>query len=86
MDNRADGYFKNLEYFQISGHKAASFEETAEDAALQRDVRAGSRDADPVVWLVSEMVFVVLNGFAILEKKQIEVNCLENTASGFNHC
>ena len=41
MDNRADGYFKNLEYFQISGHKAAAYEGTAEDAlALQNQIVA----------------------------------------------
>ena len=52
VDNRNNSYFKNLEYLQISGHKAASFEGTGEDAALQRDVQAGSREADLVVRLV----------------------------------
>ena len=41
VDNRDKGYFQNLEYFQISGHKAASFEGTAEDApALQSQIVA----------------------------------------------
>ena len=40
-DNRADGYFKNLEYFQISGHKVAAYDETAEKAAtLQSQIVA----------------------------------------------
>ena len=41
VDHRADGYFKNLEYFQISGHKAAAYEGTAEEAlALQSQIVA----------------------------------------------
>ena len=41
VDNRDKGYFKNLEYFQISGHKAAAYEGTAEDAlALQNQIVA----------------------------------------------
>ena len=41
VDNRNKGYFVNLEYFQISGHKAASFEGSEEDAhALQSQIVA----------------------------------------------
>ena len=41
VDNRNNSYFKNLEYFQISGHKAAAYEGTAEDAlALQNQIVA----------------------------------------------
>ena len=41
VENREKGYFKNLEYFQISGHKAAAYEGTAEDAlALQSQIVA----------------------------------------------
>ena len=41
VDHREKGYFKNLEYLQISGHKAASFEGTAEEAdALQSQIVA----------------------------------------------
>ena len=41
VDNREKGYFRNLQYFQISGHKAASFEGTEEDAlALQTQIVA----------------------------------------------
>ena len=41
VDNRDKGYFKNLEYFQISGHKAAAYEGTAEEAlALQNQIVA----------------------------------------------
>ena len=39
VDNRNKGYFVNLEYFQISGHKAASYEGTEEEAiALQNQI------------------------------------------------
>jgi len=41
VDHRDKGYFKNLEYFQISGHKAAAYEGTAEDAlTLQNQIVA----------------------------------------------
>ena len=41
VDNRNNSYFKNLEYFQISGHKAASFEGHTEEAdALQSQIVA----------------------------------------------
>ena len=41
VDNRELGYFVNLEYFQISGHKAASFEGSEEEAlALQSQIVA----------------------------------------------
>ena len=41
VENREKGYFKNLEYLQISGHKAAAYEGTAEDAlALQNQIVA----------------------------------------------
>ena len=41
INNRDKGYFQNLEYFQISGHKAAAYEGTAEDAlALQNQIVA----------------------------------------------
>ena len=41
VNNRYKGYFQNLEYFQISGHKAAAYEGTAEEAlALQNQIVA----------------------------------------------
>ena len=41
VDNREKGYFQNLEYFQISGQKAAAYEGTEEDAlALQNQIVA----------------------------------------------
>ena len=41
VNNRTKGYFQNLEYFQISGHKAAAYEGTAEEAlALQNQIVA----------------------------------------------
>ena len=44
VGNRAKGYFQNLEYFQISGHKAAAYEGTEEEAAtLQNQIVANLR-------------------------------------------
>ena len=35
VDNREQGYFRNLKYFQITGHKVSTFEEGADYAAMQ---------------------------------------------------
>ena len=55
VDNRDKGYFQNLEYFQISGHKAASFEGSNEMYKLVPVKRISLCG-----WL-SEKVFVVMN-------------------------
>ena len=55
VNNREKGYFKNLEYFQISGHKAASFEGSNEMYKLVPVKRISLCG-----WL-SEKVFVVMN-------------------------
>ena len=44
VNNRTKGYFNNLQYFQISGHKAASFEGSEADGlALQNQIVANLR-------------------------------------------
>ena len=35
VNNRAQGYFRNLEYFQITGHKVATYEDGSNGATLQ---------------------------------------------------
>ena len=38
VDNRDNGYFLNLEYFQVTGHKAASYEPTSDPDALTTNI------------------------------------------------
>ena len=39
VDNRNEGYFRNLEYFEISGHKIASYDGTVDEGdALKNEI------------------------------------------------
>ena len=38
VDNREMGYFSNLQYFQLTGHNIASFEESTNGTDLQANI------------------------------------------------
>ena len=73
VDNRNKGYFLNLKFFQITRHKAATFEATSNGAALQANIVAN----------LKIMCNDTIN-FPVLEEMNFNGNAYNQYANGFD--
>ena len=73
VDNRNKGYFQNLKFFQITRHKAATFEATSNGAALQANIVAN----------LKTMCQDTIN-FPVLEEMNFDANAYNEYNNGFD--